>query len=72
MKNARTPERQRQKVEIRVPQFAASLEQPTVTKRNRSERKGRRSRDTGLEYSTGGVMTRQAADLKDGGPRYLF
>ena len=52
------------------------LSNRTGTKRNRSERKGRRSRDMALEYSTGdgnkqiSLTTRQAADLKDGGPRY--
>ena len=44
----------------------------TVTKKKRSERKGRRSRDTALEYRTGSAMTRQAADLKNGGLRFLL
>jgi hypothetical protein len=32
----------------------------TVTKKNRSERKDRRSRNTALEYSTDEVMNREA------------
>jgi hypothetical protein len=32
----------------------------------------RRRDDTALEYSTGDVMSRKAADLKDAGPRYLL
>ncbi len=39
-------------------------------KKNRSERNGRRSRDTPLHYSTVSGMTKQAANLKDRGLRY--
>ena len=41
-----------------------------MTRKNRLERKERRSRDTSLEYSTVGGMTSQAAELKSGGLSY--
>ena len=46
------------------------LSRRTVTKKNRSERNGRRSRDTPLDYSTVSGITKQATDLKHGGLRY--
>jgi len=45
------------------------LSSRTVIKKNRSERKGRRNRDTALEYTPVDAMTTQAADLRDGGLR---
>src|SRR3989454_12210018 len=48
------------------------LSRRTVTKKNRSKRNGRCSRDTPLEYRTVDGMTNQAADLKDGGLRYVL
>ena len=38
-----------------------------MTKKNRSERNGRSSRDTPLEYSAVGGMTSRAADLEGRG-----
>jgi hypothetical protein len=40
-----------------------------MTRKNRLERKERRSRDTSLEYSTVGGITSKAADLSSGGLR---
>jgi hypothetical protein len=39
-------------------------------KKYRSERKGRRSFDTAIEYGTVVMVARKDADRKSGGPRY--
>lgn len=78
MKHARAPERQRQKLEIRVAQFAAPLEQPHSDekepigkKRTTHPRHGVRIQHRGRDEQRS-LTTRQAADLANGGPRYLL